>query len=192
MKDVVSACSEKIRHAADAFQRDGILYGVSVTVTKENMNDVTSSDFLRDLKIRGCGLVFFIEYVPVEDGTEYLILSDENIMELQSRINLLRGDRNHKGMIFLSFPGDEVEMGGCLAAGRGFFHINPMGGAEPCPFSPYSEVNLKEQTLVEALQSPFFEKVRVISATDNLDHKGGCTLFQHREEVERVTAGGSS
>ena len=180
--------SDKLRHASEAFQNKRILYGVSVTVTKDNMRDVTSSDFLRGLKNRGCGLVFFIEYVPVESGTEHLILSDDNIKELQLRINLLRRDKDHKGMIFLSFPGDEVEMGGCLAAGRGFFHINPMGGAEPCPFSPYSEINLQEQSLLEALQSPFFEKVRMISASGILEHNGGCTLFQHREEVERVAA----
>jgi MoaA/NifB/PqqE/SkfB family radical SAM enzyme len=179
-----SGVSEKIQYAADAFHLKGILYGVSITVTNENMNDVTTNDFLGDLRNRGCGLVFFIEYVPAEDGTEHLTLSDENLTELQSRINLLRRDRKNKGMILLSFPGDESEMGGCLAAGRGFFHINPNGGAEPCPFSPFSEINLKEQSLEKVLQSQFFERVRVVSTSESGDHQGGCTLFQHREKVE--------
>lgn len=47
-------------------------------------------------------------------------------------------------MVFLSFSGDEKYVGGCLAAGRGFFHINANGEVEPCPFSPYSDVNSKE------------------------------------------------
>lgn len=98
----------------------------------------------------------------------------------------LRGNKKNKGMIFLSFPGDEEAMGGCLAAGRGFFHINATGGAEPCPFSPYSVMNLKEQSLLAVLQSSFFEKVREISAAEALNHKGGCTLFQYENQVKQA------
>lgn len=71
-------------------------------------------------------------------------------------------------------------------AGRGFFHINAAGGAEPCPFSPYSEMNLSEQSLLTILQSPFFEKVREISGAEALNHKGGCTLFQYENEVKQA------
>ena len=55
-----------------------------------------------------------------------------------NRVNYFR--ENMEDMIVVSFPGDEKSSGGCLAAGRGFFHINSHGGAEPCPFSPYSEL----------------------------------------------------
>lgn len=75
-------------------------------------------------------------------------------------------------------------MGGCLAAGRGFFHINADGGAEPCPFSPYSEMNLKEKSISDVLQSVFFEKVRSISASEHSSRNGGCTLFQARQAVK--------
>jgi MoaA/NifB/PqqE/SkfB family radical SAM enzyme len=175
--------SQQVLHTTNALQEKGILYGASITVTSENKDKVTQSEFITSLKRRGCGLLFFIEYVPVEDGTEKFILDDEQLKELQEKIDALRQDKHNKGMIMLSFPGDEEAMGGCLAAGRGFFHINPTGGAEPCPFSPYSELNIKEKTLLEILQSPFFEKVRQISASEALHHKGGCTLFQYEEEV---------
>ena len=62
--------------------------------------------------------------------------------------------------MLISFPGDEVLSGGCLAAGRGFFHINARGGVEPCPFSPYSDTNLAECSLEEALDSPLFRHLR--------------------------------
>ena len=87
----------------------------------------------------------------------------------------------------LSFPGDEESMGGCLAAGRGFFHINAAGGAEPCPFSPYSELNVKERSIIEVLQSQFFCKVREISAAEAGNHDGGCTLFQFKNDVAALT-----
>ncbi len=90
---------------------------------------------------------------------------------------------NHDEMVFISFPGDEKSSGGCLAAGRGFFHINSHGGAEPCPFSPYSDINVRDTSLREALHSRLFEK---LISQDVLmeDHAGGCVLFEKKEQVE--------
>lgn len=178
--------SEKIEQTANRLKERGILFGSSITVTTENQNDVTELAFAEALREKGCGLVFYVEYVPVEKNTEHLILGEDNLRILASRVDSLRESRKNKGMIFLSFPGDEEAMGGCLAAGRGFFHINATGGAEPCPFSPYSVMNLREQTLLAVLQSSFFEKVREISAAEALNHKGGCTLFQYENEVKQA------
>jgi MoaA/NifB/PqqE/SkfB family radical SAM enzyme len=88
-------------------------------------------------------------------------------------------------MIFLSFPGDEKTSGGCLAAGRGFFHINSHGGAEPCPASPYSDVNVKDVSLIETLNSNLFKSLRDGDILMD-DHDGGCVLFEHKDEVERI------
>lgn len=178
--------SEKINKAIDLLKERGILFGASITVTSENQIYVTEQNFAEALREKGCGLVFYVEYVPAEENTEHLVLSGDNIKILSSRIENLRENKKNKEMIILSFPGDEEAMGGCLAAGRGFFHINPTGGAEPCPFSPYSEMNLKEHSLLTVLQSEFFEKVREISAAEALAHKGGCTLFQCKNEVEKA------
>lgn len=181
-----SGISEKIKKTVLCFQEKGILYGVSITVSTENKDAVTERGYVASLHENGCGVVFYVEYVPVEENTEHLTLDDADLLELQERIERLKADKLNKGMILLSFPGDEDAMGGCLAAGRGFFHINPNGGAEPCPFSPYSEMNLKQHSLTEVLGSPFFEKVREISASEALSHKGGCTLFRHEAEVKGV------
>lgn len=178
--------SKKVEQAAGQLKERGILFGNSITVTTENQNDVTEPAFIEELRESGCGLMFYVEYVPVEKGTEDLILDEDNLRVLKERIDSLRGDKKNKGMILLSFPGDEEAMGGCLAAGRGFFHINATGGAEPCPFSPYSEMNLKEQSLLNVLQSSFFKKVREIGAAEALNHKGGCTLFQHEDKVKEA------
>jgi MoaA/NifB/PqqE/SkfB family radical SAM enzyme len=157
-----------------------LLFGVSLTVTTENIGEVTSPEFLTLLFEAGCRMIFFIEYVPVAPGTEYLALGEEERERLEQAQDELR--EQLPGMIFLSFPGDEKHMGGCLAAGRGFFHINPSGGAEPCPFSPYSDMSLKEHTLLQALGSPFFRKVRELNAQDE-SHAGGCALFAKEAQV---------
>ncbi len=178
-----SGVSKQVEEAIRRLKEAGILFGTSITVTTENQTDVTEPSFVGTLRDSGCGLVFYVEYVPVEKGTKHLILDEKDLHTLGIRLDSLRSDKKNKGMILLSFPGDEEKMGGCLAAGRGFFHISATGGAEPCPFSPYSVMNLKEQSLFTVLQSSFFAKVREISMADAVGHKGGCTLFQYETEV---------
>ena len=75
------------------------------------------------------------------------------------------------------------------AAGRGFFHINSHGGAEPCPFSPYSDVNIKNTSLKEAMYSPLFTALRNGDILME-DHAGGCVLYEKREQVEALLAAG--
>ena len=130
-----------------------------------------------------CKVLFCIEYVPVNADTVDLARSDDERELLLYEINRLR--REYPDMIFLSFPGDEKTSGGCLAAGRGFFHINSHGGAEPCPASPYSDVNVKDASLMEALNSNLFKSLRDGGILMD-DHDGGCVLFEHKGEVERI------
>lgn len=178
--------ADKVWEVAEQLKSRNILYGTSITVTSENRKKVLEQQFITGIKEMGCGLVFFVEYVPIEKGTENLMLSEDDLKELQHDLNLLRTDNKNKGIILLSFPGDEEAMGGCLAAGRGFFHINSGGEAEPCPFSPYSQMNLKENSLISVLKSRFFKDVREISAAGSESHKGGCTLFQYENEVKDI------
>ena len=88
-------------------------------------------------------------------------------------------------MVYISFPGDEKNSDGCVAAGRGFFHINSHGGAEPCPFSPYSDINVRDTSLRDALKSPLFLALQDGGVLLD-DHEGGCVLYEKREQVEAI------
>ncbi len=166
-----------------ALQSSKILYGASVTVTTENLLEVTSLEFISELKSKGCKLVFFIEYVPIDGDTAHLALNDAARRKMEARQELLRKEK--EPLAYLSFPGDEQFMGGCLAAGRGFFHINPYGDAEACPFSPYSDINLKTHSLLEVLESPFFQKLQAERLVGG-EHTGGCALFEREKEVQAL------
>lgn len=167
----------------DSLKKRDILFGTSVTVTTDNIETVTSSAFFNELYIRGCRGVIFVEYVPVTEETRGLEPTDLERKILEDNQEKLR--KEYEDVIFLSFPGDEKFTGGCLAAGRGFFHINVNGGAEPCPFSPYSDTNLKECSLLEALHSPLFKHIKE-SEVLALEHAGGCLLFQKETEVKKM------
>lgn len=163
--------------------RDGIFYGVSVTATTQNLATVTGGEFIGRLHRDGCRTAIFVEYVPVDKSTENLAPTETERVVLAQRLDGLRAQ--FEEMIFLSFPGDEQALGGCLAAGRGFFHINAAGGAEPCPFAPYSDVSLKNMSLEQAMRSPLFRRLKDEGYLEG-KHKGGCALFGRREDIREM------
>ena len=167
----------------DMMKRNNIIFGASLTFTKGNLNNLLSREYINQLRDFGCKVIFFIEYVPINEDTIDLAPGDEERDLLLENLEDLRNE--YDGMLFLSFPGDEKTSGGCLAAGRGFFHINSHGGAEPCPASPYSDMNVRDSSLLEALNSNLFKSLRDGGILLD-DHEGGCVLFEHKEEVERI------
>ena len=162
---------------------EDLFFGTSITVTNENFELVTSDAFVDNLRDLGCKLIIYVEYVPTEPGTEYLAF-DEQDLEKMEAVQAHQRERYHD-VIIISFPGDEQHMGGCLAAGRGFFHIGPDGSAEPCPFSPFSDSNVINLGIRGALQSPLFRKLRDVHLVGG-EHSGGCALYEHRDEVEKM------
>ena len=173
---------KRVSSSIDLLQEKSIFYGISITITTENFEDVLNDEFIRSYIERGCRAFFFIEYIPFDSSTEGLVISTSQREQLNSNMDRLR--EKHRA-IFIAFPGDEEKFGGCLAAGRGFVHINAIGSIEPCPFAPYSDINLKDVTLEEALNSPLLEKVRSIHELLK-EHKGGCALFENREMMGKV------
>ncbi len=167
----------KAAAAMSGFRSAGVPFGVSVTVTSENINTVLTNEFVTENVDRGCRLFVFVEYVPVAEGTDTLLLTKVDKMRLSEFA--AKANRRH-GALFIAFPGDESQYGGCLAAGRGFIHISTGGDVEPCPFAPFSDISLREKPLKDALQS---ELLRVVRANhDKLtEGDGGCALWHNRE-----------
>lgn len=174
---------ERLQTSMDQMKQAGVLFGISVTVTTENMEEVLSDAFVRKMYDKGAKAVIYVEFVPVTEEAKHLAPGDEQRSFIQEQLLALR--LKHDDMVLISFPGDEKTSGGCLAAGRGFFHINSHGGAEPCPFSPYSDVNVKEIGLKAAMQSELFQTIQAQNLLVE-DHAGGCVLFERREQVEAI------
>ena len=170
-------------NSMELMKKNNIIFGASLTFTKENLSQLLSEEYISKLHDLGCKVVFFIEYVPVNRQTAELAPDDNQRELLINELNRLR--QEYDDMLFLSFPGDEKQSGGCLAAGRGFFHINSHGAAEPCPASPYSDINVKDTSILEALNSNLFMSLRDGGILMD-DHEGGCVLFEHKEDVERL------
>ena len=170
------------------FKERGLIFGASITVTTENVREVSSAAFLDTLMEQGCKLVIFVEFVPVTEEAAHLAPGNAEREHLAKAMTELR--KKYGEAVLLSFPGDELAMGGCMAAGREFFHINSHGGAEPCPFSPYSDVNVRNTSLKEAIASPLFRRLRAEGVLSG-EHTGGCVLYERRDLVEALASGKS-
>ena len=169
--------------SVEMLHEEDLFFGTSITVTTENFDLVTSDEFVDNLRDLGCKLIIYVEYVPTEAGTEYLAFGEADLARMEA-VQVHQRER-YEDVIIISFPGDEQHMGGCLAAGRGFFHIGPDGAAEPCPFSPFSDSSVIELGVKRALASPLFRKLRDVRLVGG-EHSGGCALYEHREEVEAM------
>lgn len=167
---------ERIQGTVEKLKRRGIFWSVSLTVTRNNFVQTTDARFINNLVDQGCKLFFFVEYTPVTEDTEDWLPTAEQRTEL---IKIRDSLREQHQALFVAIPGDEDEIGGCLSAGRGFVHISASGDVEPCPFAPYSDSNIRDMPLKDALQSELLKKIR-----DNHDRlseaEGGCALWVER------------
>ena len=171
---------DKLMANMDELMQRGLIFGASVTVTTENYREVVSEGFIAGLSEKGCKAVIFVEYVPVTEESGELAPGDKEREYLDTEMKRLR--KIHPEMVFVSFPGDEKSSGCCIAAGRGFFHINSNGAAEPCPFSPFSDTNIRDTALRDAIRSKLFRSM-IDGGLLSDDHKGGCVLFEKRKEI---------
>lgn len=181
---VYASVMEKI----DAMNKANMVFGASITVNSHNFEQVATPEFISSLHERGVNAFFFVEYVPMDRGTEHLEISPSQRMRLLSVLD--RAKATHPA-IYVAFPGDEARFGGCLSSGRGFVHINPNGGLEPCPAAPFTDCNVRDTSLREALMSPLLKTIR-----DNhelLDESdGGCSLWRNRNTVRSLIDGTTS
>jgi MoaA/NifB/PqqE/SkfB family radical SAM enzyme len=176
---------DAVKGVMNMLGRLGIFFGSSITLTERNFDTVTSSDFVGGLYDAGCRFFLFLEYTPIEVGTDHLVVGEGKRAHIP---DILENHRKRFPALFIGVPWDEDDVGGCLSAGRGFVHIDPGGAVEPCPFAPFSDSSVRGRPLVEALQSPFLEKLREDPEFAR-ETGGGCVLWKKREEVAAVLEG---
>jgi MoaA/NifB/PqqE/SkfB family radical SAM enzyme len=171
---------DRVMNACGRLRENRVFFGCAVTVTSQNLGVAVSGRFVKEMTGTGTRTVVYVEYVPVEAGTDYLVLSPTQQKDLHAAINRLNTDHP---ALFFGFPGDEAMYGGCLAAGRGFVHINPSGSLEACPAAPFSDTNLTRVPLREALKSPLLQELRSHHGILT-ESAGGCALWKNREWIK--------
>jgi MoaA/NifB/PqqE/SkfB family radical SAM enzyme len=174
----------RLDRAIEVFRRHRFFWAVSFTVTSLNFSAIVNRSFLERLIALGSRAFFFVEYVPIQEDSEGLVLTEE---EKRGMINLVNDYRRSVAALFVMLPGDETEFGGCLAAGRGFIHVSASGDVEPCPFAPYSDTDVRDSSLEKALGSKLLARIREHHG-DLKETTGGCALWAKRDWVRGLIA----
>ena len=146
---------DAVQRAMKLLKTHGLPFGISVCYTSANWQDVSSEEFFDLMIDSGAFFTWFFHYMPVgQDAVTDLLPSPEQREAVMKRI---REFRRTKPLFTLDFQNDAQYVGGCIAGGRRYLHINAKGDVEPCVFIHYSNVNIHDVSLLDALRSPIFQ-----------------------------------
>ncbi len=181
-----------VMKAMDLLKKYGIVYGTSICYTRDNIEAVTNDDFLRFISEKGARFGFYFHYMPVgNNAVPELMPTVEQRRKMIEKIRWVRSSESDIEFYPMDFQNDGEYVGGCIAGGRNYFHINSNGDAEPCVFIHYSNTNIHEHSILEMLQSPLFMEYHK-GQPFNRNHLRPCPMLENpqllREMVDRSGA----
>lgn len=140
--------------AMNILKTNRLPFGISCCYTSQNLDSISSETFFDQMIEWGASFVWYFHYMPVgNDATPDLLPTPEQRELIYHRI---RRFRETKSIFAMDFQNDAEYVGGCIAGGRRYLHINANGDVDPCVFIHYSDSNIREKPLLECLRSPMF------------------------------------
>lgn len=174
--------------AMDLLKKNKCIFGVSVCYTSKNLPVVTSDEFIDMIIGKGAKFMLNFNYMPVGHGADVsLIPTPEQRKELYMWNKKMRNGKTGKPIFIMDFQNDGEYVGGCIAGGRNYFHINSEGDIEPCVFIHYSDSNIRTHTLLEALQNPLF-MAYYKNQPFNDNHLRPCPMLENPTRLRELIA----
>ena len=176
----------KATKAMELLRKKKLFYGISACYTSANFESITSEEFFNKLIEMGAYFIWYFHYMPVgNDASPELLPTPEQRKETYRRI---REYRSTKPLFAMDFQNDAEYVGGCIAGGRRYLHINANGDVDPCVFIHYSDSNIREKTLLEALRSPM-----MMAYHDNQPFNKNmfqpCPMLENPDKLRKMVAG---
>jgi MoaA/NifB/PqqE/SkfB family radical SAM enzyme len=163
-----SGVFDQILAAMERLRRAGVFFGISLTATRHNAEELFSDEFLDFFfEKQGAFYGWVFHYMPI--GRSYTL---ELMPTPEQRLWMWKRSWEiiHERKIFLAdFWNHATVSNGCIAGGRtgggGYLYIDWNGAVTPCVFVPYSPVNIndiyeKGGTLNDIWNNPFFTDIR--------------------------------
>lgn len=177
-----------VMKAMDLLKKYGILFGTSVCYTRANIDAVTSDEFFHMLERKGAKFGFYFHYMPTgKNAVPDLLPTPEQRKYMIERIRYIRSDKSDIQFYPMDFQNDGEYVGGCIAGGRNYFHINSSGDAEPCVFIHYSNTNIHQNSVLEMLQSPLFMAYHE-GQPFNRNHLRPCPMLENPQLLREMVA----
>jgi MoaA/NifB/PqqE/SkfB family radical SAM enzyme len=187
---------DRIMEVMDRLNRDRVPFGISLTATCDNAEEILSDEFIDFMIDKGAMLAFIFHYMPI--GRSYTLdlmpTPEQRAWMWKRSWEVVR----EKKLFMPDFWNHGTCVDGCIAAGGhgqgGYFYIDWNGAVTPCVFMPYSPVNIRDvyaqgKTLNDVWQDPFFQAVRqwqydyVESGRSTITP---CPNRDHHDELERL------
>lgn len=174
-----------VMKAMEILKRKKLPFGASCCYTSQNVDSIGSEEFIDMLVDNGVKFAWFFHYMPVgNDAVTDLLPTPEQREKMYSQI---RSFRETKPIFTIDFQNDGEFVGGCVAGGRLYLHINANGDIEPCAFIHYSDSNIKDKTLLEAYTSPLFMAYKN-NQPFNENMFRPCPMLENPEYLEKMVA----
>lgn len=171
---------EKVERAMAILREKKLPFGISCCYTSRNTETIGSEEYFDQMIEWGAKFCWFFTYMPVgKDAVpELMVTADQRAFMYEQ----IRKFRETKPIFTLDFWNDGEYSQGCLAGGRLYLHINANGDYEPCAFIHYSDSNIREKNLLQALQSPLFKAYRA-NQPFNENHLRPCPLLDNPDAL---------
>ncbi|MBR2779729.1 MAG: radical SAM protein [Firmicutes bacterium] len=177
---------EHVMRAMDLLQKYGIVFGTSICYTSQNIEVVSSEEFIRFIAGKGARFGFYFHYMPVgNNAVPELMPSVEQRKKMIEQIRWIRSDDCDLEFFPMDFQNDGEFVGGCIAGGRNYFHINASGDAEPCVFIHFSDSNIRTHSILQMLQRPLF-KVYHEGQPVNRNHLQPCPMLENPQILQEI------
>ena len=178
-----SGVFDQVQKAMTLLKQYKLPFGISTCYTSANIEDISSEAYYDLMIDSGALFVWFFHYMPVgNDAVPALLPTPAQRQAMYERI---RAFRKTKPIFAMDFQNDGEFVGGCIAGGRRYLHINAKGDVEPCVFIHYSNVNIHDVTLLEALKSPLFQAYHD-NQPFNGNHLRPCPMLENPDRLREL------
>lgn len=148
----------RIMAAMENLRSAGVPFGFSATATRQNSELITSEEFIDFYTRQGCFIGWYFNYIPIGRKPDMSLMPTPQ--QRVDRWKKITDIRKNKTIVLADFWCDGPLVGGCIAGGKSYFHINNRGDVEPCVFAHFAADNIRDKPLAEALNSSFFKAIR--------------------------------
>jgi MoaA/NifB/PqqE/SkfB family radical SAM enzyme len=157
---------QRVLTAMANLREAGVPFGISLTATCENCEEILSDEFLEFFfEEQGAMYGWLFQYMPIGRGItlDMLPTPEQRAWMWRRSWQVIR----EKRYFLPDFWNSGTATKGCISAGRqgGYLYIDWNGKVTPCVFIPYSPVNINDayregKTLNDILEEPFFKSIR--------------------------------
>lgn len=175
----------KIERAMDLLREHELPFGISACWTRANADAIATEENMDWMIGKGALFCWYFHFMPVGRAASADLMPTPEQRERMYRF--VREMRDKKPLFTMDFQNDGEFVGGCIAGGRRYLHINAAGDVEPCVFIHYANANIHDVSLLDALRSPLFMKYYE-GQPFNTNHLRPCPMLENPDDLPLMVA----